>query len=129
MEIELNDLNIDILSYRALSKIPNDYIKYVKISEYPCSIRDLSFSIKNFSQSSKLENLIGQFHHELLKEVFIFDYYKNDKMNEIKIAFRFIFQSRYKTIKDNEVNAVVNDIVKLTSSLNDVSIPGYQGEY
>ena len=84
LEIELNDLNIDILSYRALSKIPNDYIKYVKISEYPCSIRDLSFSIKNFSQSSKLENLIGQFHHELLKEVFIFDYYKNDKMNEWK---------------------------------------------
>ena len=58
------------------------------------------------------------------KYSFVFDYYKNDKNHEIKIGFRFIFQSVHKTITDSEVNKIVDDIIKLSTKLDSVSVPG-----
>ena len=48
-----------------------------------------------------------------LKEVFVFDYYKNEKINEIKIGFRFIFQSKESTITDKEVDKAINNIIEM----------------
>ena len=61
---------------------------------------------------------------KLLKEVFVFDYYKNEKTNEIKIGFRFIFQSKNSTITDDEVEEVMDNIIKNALKLESVSIPG-----
>ena len=60
----------------------------------------------------------------LLKEVFVFDYYKNEKLNEIKIGFRFIFQSKDRTITDKEVDDVINIIIKQALEHDSISIPG-----
>ena len=51
------------------------------------------FLLKIFQNSYALQDYILNFKNELLKEVFIFDYYINEKTKEIKIGFRFIFQS------------------------------------
>ena len=69
--------------------IIKDY-KYIPISEYPSSTRDISFSIKDFSKLKLLEEVIDSFRHELIKEIFIFDYFNNTKTKEIKIGYRFI---------------------------------------
>ena len=63
----------------------------------------------------------------MLQEVFVFDYYKNDKMNEIKIGFRFIFQSKKSTITDQEVDNVIEKIIySATDKYDSISIPGLQ---
>ena len=98
--------------------------KYEIVSELPCSIRDLSFSIRNFSQSKPLQNFLLNFHHEILKEIFVFDYFLNKKNDEIKIGFRFIFQSNKETIKDSEVNSVMNNIIEQSIRFDSVTIPG-----
>ena len=43
---------------------------------------------------------------------------------EIKIGFRFIFQSSKSTITEREVNIVMDKIIDFTRSINGVSIPG-----
>ena len=64
------------------------------------------------------------FEDEILKKVFIFDYYYNEKNSEIKIGFRFIFQSKTKTITDDEIDKVMNQIVRDTISIDGIIIPG-----
>ena len=98
--------------------------KYTPISEYPSSFRDLSFSVKDFSKCKILEKLILNYENKLIKDVYVFDYYKNEKISEIKIGFRFIFQSRKSTITDKEVDNVIASIIKDSLSIESVSIPG-----
>jgi len=98
--------------------------RYVPISEFPLSNRDLSFSIKNFKKCKILEKSILNFEHDLIKEIFVFDYYKNEKLKEIKIGFRFIFQSKNTTITDIEVNKVMESIITKALSIDSVHIPG-----
>ncbi|MAH79849.1 MAG: hypothetical protein CMQ77_03725 [Gammaproteobacteria bacterium] len=98
--------------------------KYTPISEFPSSNRDLSFSIKDFSKCKILEEFILNFENALLKEVFVFDYFKNEKMNEIKIGFRFIFQSKDSTVTDNEVDTIIDEIISGALKYDSVSVPG-----
>ena len=109
-----DDLNIQDISNK----------KYTQISEFPSSHRDLSFSIKDSSKCKILEELILNFKNNLLKEVFIFDYYENEKVNEIKIGFRFIFQSIDSTITDKEVDDVMDMIINSALKYDSISIPG-----
>ena len=88
------------------------------------SMRDLSFSITEFSKCDQLQEYLLNFKDSLLKEVFIFDYFYNEKKMEIKIGFRFIFQSSKSTITEKEVNSVMDKIIGYTSSINGVRIPG-----
>ncbi len=106
-------------------KVLVNYHKFKPISEHPSSIRDLSISVKDPKNFKPLEEAVLNFENELLKEVFIFDFYKNEKNKEIKIGFRFIFQSIDSTITDNQVNEVMTAIIKNIMTFKNVSIPGF----
>tara|TARA_B100000965_G_C19603214_1_gene764252 strand:- start:91 stop:2007 length:1917 start_codon:yes stop_codon:yes gene_type:complete len=123
-EIDIEDLPENILSYKPKTARPERFVKYKKISEQPYSIRDLSFSVSNIDDMSILERSINEYDDKILKEKFLFDYFKNDKTNEHKVGFRFIFQSQKVTIKEDEVDNVMNDIISLTTSIKSVKIPG-----
>ncbi len=73
----------------------------------------------------ELQETMLTFQHNFLKNVFIFDYFKNEKNKEIKMGFRFIFQDDEKTITDNEVDQIFKDIVQKALGVKSVSIPGY----
>ena len=103
---------------------PASFIKYAPISDLPHSIRDLSFSVKDFSKVNQLNDYILKFDNEFLKEVFVFDYFHNEKNKEIKIGFRFIFQATSSTITESQVNNIINVIIIHTTNINGVSIPG-----
>ena len=103
-------------------------INYTDISEYPSMNRDLSFLIKNESKIAQLEGAIYDFKDPILIESFGFDFYNDPKTNNIKIGFRFVFQSREKTLTDKEVDKVMGDIVESTLSLGDIEIPGIKHE-
>ena len=63
---------------------------------------------------------------ENLKDSFIFDFYKNDKLNEIKVGIRLVFQSHHKTLSDQEILNSVNSLLRPIIELDDVSIPGFE---
>ena len=124
LEIEIDDsFSIDNTTFDK-NKLNKKNIQYIPISDFPCSTRDLSFSIKDYSKCKILEDSILNLRHNLLKEVFIFDYFKNEKLKEIKMGFRFVFQSCDKTITDSEVNEVMDSIIINALNIDTVSIPG-----
>ena len=98
--------------------------KYNEISEFPNSTRDLSFSIKEYSELKNLYKKIDEFQSEILKENYIFDFFFNEKSKEIKIGYRFVFQSKTKTLTDQEIDIVLNDIIEISTSIKSISIPG-----
>ena len=124
LEVDIDRFSSDILSYNEISQPPQGFIQFNSISDFPSSIRDLSFSIKDFNKYKLLEEYIFSYQHQLLKEVFIFDYYNNEKNHEIKIGFRFIFQSKDSNITDNDVNDVMNIIIEGSINIDSVSLPG-----
>ncbi len=123
-EIEI-DSSIEIdFAYDEIKIQDIDFNSYDPISEFPSSTRDLSFSIKDITKCKTLEEYILDFENDLLKEVFVFDYFKNEKTNEIKIGFRFIFQSKLSTITDKEVDNVISNIIDGAISIDTVNVPG-----
>ncbi len=127
-EIPLSDTVFKSINNSNFKKEKKEFlnIKYVPISEFPSSIRDLSFSVKNKLMFKDLEKLILSYKHEYLKEVFVFDFFDNEKNNEIKIGFRFIFQSSISTLTDIEINDAIEIIIKKSLKIDGVSIPGYE---
>jgi len=123
-EVDIANFSSDVLSYKKVSKPPESFIEYSPISDLPCSIRDLSFSIKDFTELDKFIEYILEFKHKLLKEIYIFDYFNNEKNAEIKIGFRFIFQSVDSTITETQVNDIINVIIEHTEEIDGITIPG-----
>ena len=123
-EVDIANFSTDVLSYSEISKSPESFIEYSPISDLPNSIRDLSFSIKDFTELDKFKEYILEFKHDLLKEVYIFDYFNNEKNAEIKIGFRFVFQSSDSTITETQVNDIINVIIEHIKEIDGISIPG-----
>jgi len=131
LEIELDafkkyDINYfeKLLEPTKLSK--DNFIKYKPISEYPSSFRDLSFSVKDVEKYYELQEHLLNYKDELLRETFVFDYFINKKNNEIKIGFRFIFQSNKCTVTEKNVNHVMNAIIESSLQIDSVALPGYK---
>ena len=124
LEMDVEMLSDDVLHYVELSKPAKEFIQYKPISELPSSYKDISYSIRNYNKVEELQNLIFNFKHEILKDIFIFDYFKNDKKNEIKIGFRFIFQSKDETLTSSQIDKVLNDIISMSLEISGIEIPG-----
>ena len=126
LEIELDCFNLNIQKYNELSSPPKTFKKYQPVSEFPSSTRDLSFSIEDETQSIILESLILNYKNILIKDCYVFDYYKNNKTQSIKVGYRFIFQSQSTTIMDREVDNLIDDIIDKCLKINSVTLPGYK---
>ena len=131
LELELNtlnDLNPDLISNQKRYPKDHNFIKFSPVSEFPSSSRDLSFSITNIEKYYEIQEYLLAYKSNLIKEVFIFDFYNNKKNNEIKIGFRFIFQSDHATITDLDINKIMKLIMVYTNSIEGVTIPGINKE-
>ena len=124
LEINFDDVSKNILEYSPKSNPPKDYIEYHPISELPSSNRDISFSIRDPEDLYKLEKILKEYQNDILKEKFVFDFFYNEKKGEIKLGFRFIFQSNEKTLTESEISIILNDIIKEVLTLKSVNIPG-----
>ena len=124
VEINLCDLDIKSIKYDVKNIAPIKYVQYKPVSEFPTSFRDLSFSITDASVVKTLEQKLINYESDIVKDIFIFDYFVNKNTNEIKLGCRFIFQSHKETLKDEQVDKVINDIICVSLKINSVRIPG-----
>ena len=124
LEVDIDKFSSDILSYNEVSKSPEGFIQFNPISDLPSSSKDISYSIKDFSKTKELQDLLLNYQSEIIKNVYIFDYFKNEKQEEIKIGFRFVFQSKKTTLNSAEIELVYNDIVSQSLRIGGISIPG-----
>jgi len=124
LEVDIDRFSSDILSYNEISKSPEEFAQFNPISDLPSSYKDISYSIKDYSKTQALQDLLLDYQSDIIKNVYIFDYFKNEKQEEIKIGFRFVFQSKKITLKSAEIELVYNDIVRQSLKISGISIPG-----
>ena len=124
LEVDINRFSNDILSYKEVSQPPEGFAQYSPISDLPSSIKDISYSIKDYSKTQELQHLLLNYQSDIIKNIYIFDYFKNEKKEEIKIGFRFTFQSKKATLNSAEIELVYNEIVNKSLNISGISIPG-----
>ena len=124
VEKSLEDIPESFFSKLTIEQKAIDFINYKPISEYPSSTRDFSFVIEDVQIVNEIIDMLNNISDEIIKDSFIFDYYKDDKREIIKLGYRFIFQSHLKTLSDFEINKKVNEILSPILKIDGVSIPG-----
>ncbi len=127
-EMPIDSLNIQKINLKKKKITFKNLPIFREVSEFPSTYRDLSFASKNIENIKNLESLIDQYSHEYLKEKFIFDYFVNQKTHEVKIGYRFVFQSLMKTLTDKEVEAIRSEIINLAYSIEGIVIPGIENK-
>jgi len=90
-------------------------ISYHPVSNFPTSERDLSFIFSGSIDYSEVTKEMKNIGGENLREVNIFDTYQNAEMakkGQKSVSFRLIFQSLFRTLKNTEVEKIINVISK-----------------
>ena len=128
VEISIKDLSNCFIDYKKIKPQSNKLTIYKPLSEYPETNRDLSYLIKDAKSIGALELLIENFNSNIIKEKFMFDFYINEKNDEIKIGYRFVFQSKDKTLTDSEIDILMKEIIKQSLSIEHITIPGLKNE-
>lgn len=103
-----------------------NFIKYKKISDFPSSTRDFSFLISDLSKYEIFMNSIEKISDKNVKDSFVFDFYKNEVLNQVKVGVRIIFQSNKKTLSESEIFQSTENIIKPIIEIEGVSIPGLE---
>ena len=128
LEVDIKRFSDDILSYKELFQPPEEFVQFKPISDLPSSIKDISYSVKNFNKINELENLLLGYQSDIVKNIFIFDYFHNKNMKEIKIGFRIIFQSIDITLTAAQIELVYNDLINQSLKIDGISIPGISSD-
>ena len=62
----------DILNYKESSQPPDKFVQFNPISDLPSSIKDISYSVKNFNKIPELEKLLLSYKSDIVKEYLYF---------------------------------------------------------
>lgn len=96
-------------------------IKYKESSKYPEIKKDMAFIVDKNTTSKEIETEIKRAGGRLLTNIEVFDVYtgENVGVNEKSIAYSLTFSSNEKTLTDDEVMEVFNNIInKVETKLN-----------
>ena len=124
VETLLEDIPMSFFLKLSTQQRSIDFINYKPISEYPSSSRDFSFVIEDVQVVNEIIDMLNNISDEIIKDSFLFDFYKDDKRKITKLGYRFIFQSHLKTLSDSEINKKVHEILSPILEIDRVSIPG-----
>ena len=125
-EILVEDIPSEFFKNIKLMEGEINFVKYDPVSEFPSSTRDFSFSISSLVEYNSFISHIKDFKDDNLKDFFIFDYYENEKLGEIKVGIRLVFQSPAKTLSDEDIQKSIDKILKPIIDLKGVSVPGLE---
>lgn len=114
-ECYIAEIDFSLLTELAYNK--NEAIKssmyYTKFSRFPSLQRDLAFIVKN---KINAEDMIKSIKNtsSIISEVVVFDIFegKHIKLGYKSIAFRINFSDMEKTLRDEDINPIIDNILK-----------------
>lgn len=86
---------------------------YKPLIKYPAVRRDLSLVVDKEIDSGDIEKIFKSHSNNLLKNIELFDVYVGEQVEEGKksMAYKLTFQSEYKTLVDDDINEIINDML------------------
>jgi phenylalanyl-tRNA synthetase beta chain len=89
------------------------------IPKFPGTDRDLAIIIDEKTKFEEIVSVVRKVEKKLITEINLFDIYRNVEQigeNKKSYAVRFIFQDESKTLKDKDVDKVMNNIIQQLES-------------
>ena len=94
--------------------------KYEEVPKFPAVERDIAIVVDEDVEVGSIENIITKKAKRLLKgkkgleELKLFDIYRDEKLGKGKksIAYSLIFRDKTKSLSDEEINPVMEEIIK-----------------
>ncbi len=108
---------VEPTSYDDLEAIDTKGKAFQPISQYPFVLRDIALWTPSSVTGLRVEKVIRETAGDLLVRVTQFDEYKKD--DRVSYAFHLVFQSHDKTLSDEEVNAIMEQITTTLNSRED----------
>ena len=89
--------------------------EFLPISRFPAIIHDIAVVVPEEEKTENVLNIIENIGGKILTDVDLFDYFRDEAMRKGRkksLAFHLIFQSRERTLKDEEVARIAARIVR-----------------
>ncbi len=90
-------------------------IDFVELTKFPSIRRDLAIVIDNSINFSDIADIAKKTGKKILKNINLFDVYENEQQlgkNKKSYAVSFIFEDPSKTLKDKEVDKIMNQLIQ-----------------
>ncbi len=107
---DLLDILPDPENYKDLEKLELNANGFKEISSYPFVLRDIAVWVSSDRKPEAVLKVIRVEAGGLCVNASLFDVY--EKENKTSYAFKLVFQSQHKTLTDEEVNVVMDNINK-----------------
>lgn len=99
-------------------------LKYKEASKYPAIMKDVAFVVPKEMSSSEIEATIKKTGGRLLQAIEVFDVYEGEHVEAGKksIAYNLTFMNCERTLTDDEVMQVFNQIIDKVVTIHDVKL-------
>ena len=97
-------------------------LKYKEASKYPTIVKDVAFIVPKSMPSSEVETVIKKAGGRLLSDIKVFDVYEKLDNNKKSIAYNLTFMDSNRTLTDEEVMNVFDNIIKKVTTSLDVEL-------
>ena len=97
-------------------------LKYKEASKYPTIVKDVAFIVPKSMPSSEVEAVIKKTGGRLLSEINVFDVYEKLDNDKKSIAYNLTFMDSNRTLTDEEVMSVFDNIINKVTTTLDVEL-------
>ena len=97
-------------------------LKYREASKYPTIVKDIAFIVPKTMSSSEIETVIKKAGGRLLSDIKVFDVYEKLDNDKKSIAYNLTFMDSNRTLTDEEVMNVFDNIIKKVTTTLDVEL-------
>lgn len=114
MDVDQEVFFADINWPNLMKEIENNKVLFYDIPKFPSVKRDLALLVDHSTTFSQLEQVAFETEKKLLKSVNLFDVYegKNLEAGKKSYALSFILQDEEKTLKDQQIDAIMNKLIE-----------------
>lgn len=116
-DVYVMEINLDELLSKRVGKM-----KYKEISKFPNVKKDVAFVMKKDIPSVEVEKVIKKAGGKLLTNIEVFDVYAGENIgkDEKSVAYSLTFNDRKKTLTEEEITKIFENIIANVEKLNDV---------
>ena len=122
--IKKEDVYVAELSMTALYNMTVKPLKYKEASKYPEIKKDVAFVVPNELTNAEIEAVIKHAGGRLLDNIDIFDIYRDVEPGKKSMAYNLTFKDDTRTLSDEEVMQVFNNVIKEVESKLDAKLRG-----
>ena len=117
-DVYVMEINLDELLSKRVGKM-----KYKEISKFPNVKKDVAFVMKKDIPSVEVEKVIKKAGGKLLTNIEVFDVYTGENIgkDEKSVAYSLTFNDSKKTLTEEEITKIFENIIANVEKLNDVS--------